>query len=60
LLRTARSQDIKTVRVEASALVKYMVGMKSTGEFNAATSRRLYDAIKSMVEFQKSVTEVRA
>ena len=59
-LRRVHPQDIKKVRVEASALVKYMVGMKSTGEFNAAASRKLYDAIKAMVDFQKTVGEVRA
>jgi hypothetical protein len=53
-------QDIHQVRVEAAALVKYMVSMKATGEFNASSSRNLYDAIKSMVEFQKSVSEVSA
>jgi predicted RNA-binding Zn ribbon-like protein len=59
-VRWLHTQDIKKVRAEASALVKYMVSMKSTGEFNAAASRRLYDAIKAMVDFQKTVGEVRA
>ena len=51
--------DVAAIRVEASSLVKFMVQMKSTGEFNAAASKRLYDAIRAMVDFQKTVVDVR-
>ena len=51
--------DVTAIRVEASSLVKFMVQMKSTGEFNAAASKRLYDAIRAMVDFQKTVVDVR-
>ena len=51
--------DVAAIRAEASSLVKFMVQMKSTGEFNAAASKRLYDAIRAMVDFQKTVVDVR-